>query len=112
MQQNNGTKSGLTKAIELSCALSTSCDGFDTATTVTFMILPSRSLSKVSADTQSVAGPVPLTVSAATRKLYSVPRSRPATQTAPDTKVGMSAGLWGVRAYNRQSKQYENALKI
>lgn len=38
---------------------------------------PSRSLSKVSADTQSVAGPVPLMVMAATRKLYSVPRSSP-----------------------------------
>lgn len=44
-------------------------------------ILPSRSLSKVSADSQSVAGPVPLTVRAATRKLYSVPRSRPENQT-------------------------------
>lgn len=44
------------------------------------LILPSRSLSKVSADSQSVAGPVPLTVRAATRKLYSVPRSRPENQ--------------------------------
>lgn len=44
------------------------------------LFLPSKSLSKVSADSQSVAGPVPLTVRAATRKLYSVPRSRPEIQ--------------------------------
>lgn len=41
------------------------------------MFLPSRSLSKVSAVVQSVAGPVPLTVTADTRNEYSVPRSRP-----------------------------------
>lgn len=39
--------------------------------------LPSRSLSNVSAVVQSVAGPVPFTVTADTRKEYSVPRSRP-----------------------------------
>lgn len=50
------------------------------------LFLPSKSLSKVSADSQSVAGPVPLTVRAATRKLYSVPRSRPATQTTEKKK--------------------------
>lgn len=52
-------------------------NGFDVTNMGTLLILPSRSLSNVSADTQSVAGPVPLTVKAATRKLYSVPRSRP-----------------------------------
>lgn len=40
-------------------------------------LLPSRSLSNVSAVVQSVAGPVPFTVTADTRKEYSVPRSRP-----------------------------------
>lgn len=39
--------------------------------------LPSRSLSNVSAVVHSVAGPVPFTVMAETRKEYSVPRSRP-----------------------------------
>ena len=41
------------------------------------LVLPSRSLSKVSAVVQSVAGPVPFAVTADTRKVYSVPRSRP-----------------------------------
>lgn len=40
-------------------------------------LVPSRSLSNVSAVVHSVAGPVPFTVMAETRKEYSVPRSRP-----------------------------------
>lgn len=51
------------------------------------LFLPSKSLSKVSADSQSVAGPVPFTVRAATRKLYSVPRSRPETQMTKKDKL-------------------------
>ena len=43
--------------------------------------LPSRSLSNVSVVVQSVAGPVPFTVTADTLKEYSVPRSRAAQQT-------------------------------
>ena len=46
--------------------------------------LPSRSLSNVSAVFHSVAGPVPFSVAADTRKVYSVPRSRPGqTHTPP-----------------------------
>lgn len=68
------------KEIKLYCALSTNSNVSDVTSMFTFKILPSRSLSNVSADIQSVAGPVPLTVKAATRKLYSVPRSRPKRQ--------------------------------
>lgn len=45
------------------------------------VMLPSRSLSNVSAVVHSVAGPVPFTVMADTRKVYSVPRSRPGQET-------------------------------
>lgn len=54
------------------------------------LLLPSRSLSKVSAVVQSVAGPVPFTVMAETRKEYSVPRSRPGHKPAPFTDLKTS----------------------
>lgn len=52
------------------------------------VFLPSRSLSNVSDVVHSVAGPVPFTVMAETRKAYSVPRSRPeeATRNSSDSK--------------------------
>lgn len=53
------------------------------------LFLPSRSLSNVSAVVQSVAGPVPLTVMADTRNIYSVPRWRPGID-----KTNISKGFW------------------
>lgn len=60
------------------------------------MFLPSRSLSNVSAVVHSVAGPVPFTVMADTRKAYSVPRSRAGqtTQTGQIQSPGIYTELW------------------
>lgn len=71
------------------------------------VILPSRSLSNVSAVVHSVAGPVPFTVTADTRKEYSVPRSRPrpTTYVALDPKLGYSD--CGVVKLNLKEQQLE-----